>query len=54
MSYWPKTEISWDAESTSTDAFSRGRVSQPETIFDVKQLGDDRSLYFDTQFLLLN
>jgi len=52
MTYWPKTQVVWDTESTSTDAFSRGRVSQPETIFDVKQLGDDRSLYFDTQFLL--
>lgn len=37
------------ADSPSIDAFARWRVSNPETLFDSKQLHDDQPLFWDDQ-----
>lgn len=47
MSYFEKTQV-LGADSPSTDAFGRWRVSTPYTIFDSKQTYSSQSLFWDT------
>lgn len=46
MSYFENVNIK-SQDSFSIDAFGRWRVSEPETIFDSKQLYDNQPLFFD-------
>lgn len=48
MSIFRKVNVSAD-DSPSIDAFARWRVSNPETIFDSKQLYDNQPLFWDDQ-----
>lgn len=48
MSYFNKVNVQ-AADSPSIDAFGRWRVSNPETIFDSKQLYDSAPLFWDDQ-----
>ena len=50
MSYIERFDVQ-AADSPSVDAFGRWRVSNPETIFDSKQLHDDLPLFWDDQEL---
>ena len=48
MSYFEKCAVTTQ-DSPAIDAFGRWRVSQPETVFDSKQLHDAAPLFFDDQ-----
>jgi hypothetical protein len=48
MSYWKKIDIQ-AADSPSIDAFGRWRVSNPEAVFDSKQLNTDQPFLWDDQ-----
>jgi hypothetical protein len=50
MTFFPKTKIEY-ADSPAIDAAGRLRMSTPYTLFDNKQVTDDRQLYWSTKFL---
>ncbi|NBR66136.1 MAG: hypothetical protein EBT79_02450 [Actinobacteria bacterium] len=50
MAYWPETRI-LSANSPSTDAFARWRVSVPQTLFDTINEYDTASVFWSTETL---
>jgi hypothetical protein len=51
MSYFPKFKVAYD-DTPNLDAYGRLRISQPITIFEIKQTTDDGNVHVSSKYML--